>query len=71
MSVLLQSIQTSKYVDQKAGWTEQLDRAREFSEGMDALFYCYQHHLRNMRILGQFDDPHKNFTIHLTQDSTE
>jgi len=71
MSVVLQSLETLKYVEPLAGWTECPERAREFGGGTDALIYCYQHHLQNMRILGRFDDPQKNFTINLTEDPVE
>ena len=66
MSVLLQSMKTSKYVEQPLGWTERPEAARKFGGGTDALFYCYQHHLKNMRILGQFADPRQNFVIPLS-----
>jgi hypothetical protein len=67
MSILLQSIETLKYVDEPSGWTDRRDHAREFGGGTEALFYCYQHHLKHMRILGQFDDPQQDFTIPLTE----
>lgn len=71
MSVVLQSLETLKYVEPLAGWTECPERAREFGGGTAALIYCYQHHLKNMRILGRFDDPQKNFTITLAEDPVE
>jgi len=67
MSVLLQSVETAKYVERSDGWTELPAKAREFGGATDALFYCYKHHLRNMQILGQFAYPQKNFTIPLTE----
>ena len=67
MSVLLQSVETAKYVEHLEGWTERSENARDFGGATDALIYCYKYHLRNMQILGQFDDPQKNFTIHLTE----
>ena len=66
MSVLLQSVETSKYVEHEAGWTIRPEAARKFGGATDALFYCYQHHLKNMQILGRFEDSKKNFTIPLT-----
>lgn len=65
MSVKLQSITTSKFVQQPEGWTDQSEMARQFGGGTDALFYCYRHRLENMRILGQFADPQQNFEITL------
>ena len=67
MSVLLQSMKTAKYVEQPEGWTEHPGQAREFRGATDALIYCYNHHLKNMQILGSFDDPRENFTIPLTE----
>jgi hypothetical protein len=67
MSVLLQSMDHAKYVQQPGGWTETPEEAREFGGAMDALFYCYHHHLDNMRILGRFGDPEQDFTIPLRQ----
>jgi hypothetical protein len=71
MSVVLQSLETLKYVEPLTGWTERPELARKFGGGTDALIYCYQHRLKNMRILGQFDDSQKNFTINLTEDPVE
>lgn len=67
MSVLLQNVKTAKFVEHPAGWTAHPDKARVFGGATDALFYCYNHHLRNMQILGSFDDPRQNFTIPLTE----
>lgn len=71
MSVLLQSMVTSKYVEQPAVWTERPERAREFNGGTEALLYCYQQQLRNMQILGRFEDPRKDFTIPLSDNRVE
>ena len=67
MSILLQSIETAKFVEHQQGWTEDLGKARDFGGATDALFYCCKHHLQHMQILGHFEDPHKNFTIPLTE----
>jgi hypothetical protein len=71
MSVKLVNVKTSKYVQQPEGWTEREELAREFGGGTDAIFYCYHHHLTNMRILGQFADPRQNFDITLPDQSFE
>lgn len=71
MSVLLQSMETAKYVEPLAGWTDCPEKALEFGRGTDALIYCYQHRLKNMLILGQFSDPKKNFTIPLNENRAE
>ncbi len=71
MSVLLQSMQTAKYVRVTGGWTEQPEQAADFSGGTEALIYCYQHHLKDMQILGQFEDPRRNFKIPLNPNTVE
>ena len=71
MRVLLQCMRTSKFVNDREGWTEQSDEALEFQGSKEALIYCYQHHLSHMQILGRFNDPKKNFTIPLTRNSVE
>ena len=66
MSVMLQSMLTHKYFVVPNRWTEAPEQATDFLGGMEALMFCYEHHLGEMRILGRFDDPGKNFTIPLT-----
>jgi hypothetical protein len=71
MSILLQNSATSKYVESPTQWTDKPDVALHFDGGSDALLFCYQHHLKNMRILGRFDDPSQNFTISLEENAME
>jgi len=71
MSVKLLSVRNSKFVQHPEGWTDREELAREFGGGTDALFYCYRHHLTNMRILGQFADPRQNFDITLPEHTFE
>lgn len=66
MSVLLQSIKTEKYVEQSDGWTTQPKQAKQFGAATEALHYCCDHHLKDMKILGQFGDAKMNFSISLT-----
>jgi hypothetical protein len=65
MSIRLQSLDTLKYVGASSSWTDMPEQARDFDGGTEALFYCYEHHLKHMRVLGQFDDPEENFTVRL------
>lgn len=67
MSVLLQNIKTAKYVEHSTGWTERPERAKKFTGATEALFYCCNHELWDMKILGRFRDPKKNFSIPLTE----
>jgi len=71
MSVLIQSMRTEKFVKGPAQWTDRPEKAREFGGGIDALFYCYQNHLDDMKILGRFPDPRQNFTIPLSEETFE
>ena len=63
MSILLQNSATSKYVESPTQWTDKPDVALQFEGGRDALLFCYEHHMKNMRILWRFDDPDQNFSI--------
>jgi len=58
-------------VQRPEGWTDREERACEFGGATDALFYCYNHHLTDMRILGQFEDPRQNFNIALSENRFE
>lgn len=71
MSILLQNSATSKYVESPTQWTDKLEVALQFERGPDALLFCYQHHLKHMRILGRFEDSKLNFTISLEADMVE
>jgi len=71
MSVKLLNAKTAKFVQEPQGWTDDERRARDFAGGTHALFYCYQHHLTNMRILGQFANPKENFSIAVSESTFE
>ena len=71
MSILLQNASTSKYVESLTQWTDKPDVALRFEVGSDALLFCYEHHLKNMRILGRFDDPGRDFTIWVEENGVE
>jgi hypothetical protein len=71
MSVKLLNEKTSKFVQESHGWTDDERKARNFGGATDALFYCYRHHLANVRILGQFADPRQNFEITLPTNTFE
>lgn len=63
MSVYLRSLKTEKFVKGPEQWTANQSEARKFGGGTDALFYCYQHRLGSMQILGRFEDRSQDFTI--------
>ena len=71
MSILLQNAATAKFVEGPTSWTDRPDVAMHFNGSSEALLYCYEHHLRNMRILGRFDDPRKNFAISIEESAEE
>ena len=66
MSVLLQSMRTDKYVGDAGVWTEKPEQAHPFAD-MDAVIFCYEHHLGEMRILGRAADSQQNFTSALLE----
>lgn len=71
MSVKLLNTKTAKYVQGTQGWTDDEPKARDFGGGTNALFYCYQHHLTHVRILGQFANPRENFDMSVTESTFE
>ena len=71
MSVYLQSLKSDKYVAGPEQWTEHPEQARQFGGGAEALFFCYQHRIGDVKILGRFANPQDNFTIPLRNRSFE
>jgi hypothetical protein len=66
MKILLQNTRTLNYVDDAACWTANPDQAQIFATGLEAMVYCLDHHMANMQILGEFNDPRLNFTVPVT-----
>ena len=66
MNVLLQNKSTLNYVQVPSGWTTNHEKARVFETGLEALFFCFNHHSTNMQILGEFADARMNFTFPVT-----
>jgi hypothetical protein len=66
MNILLQNKKTLSYVTAPSKWTMQLEKAHSFGTGIEALFYCFNRHLKNMQIRGEFVDPRFNFTMPVT-----
>ena len=63
MNVLLQNKSTLNYVQGLSGWTTKHEKARVFETGLEALFFCFNRHITNMQILGEFADARMNFTF--------
>lgn len=63
MNLLLQNKRTLNYVQGLTGWTTKREKARVFETGLEALFFCFNRHIRNMQILGEFVDARMNFTF--------
>jgi hypothetical protein len=66
MNVLLQNKSTLNYVQSPSGWTTNHEKARVFETGLEALFFCFNRHVTNMQILGEFADTRMNFTFPVT-----
>lgn len=63
MNILLQNKRTLNYVQDASGWTAKRERARVFGTGLEALFFCFNRHIANMQILGEFADRRLNFSF--------
>jgi len=63
MNILLQNKRTLDYVKGLSGWTTKREKARVFETGLEALFFCFNRHIANMRILGEFSDARMNFSF--------
>lgn len=66
MNIILQNKKTFSYVTDLSAWTMQRENAHPFKTGIEALFFCFNRHLKNMQILGEFVNPRMNFTIPVT-----
>ena len=66
MKILLQNKKTLTYVTDLSTQTMQREQAHLFETGIQALFFCFNRHLKNMQILGEFLNPRMNFTMPVT-----
>jgi hypothetical protein len=66
MNIVLQNKKTLSYVTDLSTWTRCREKAHPFGTGIEALFYCFDRHLKNMQILGEFVNPRFNFTMPVT-----
>ena len=66
MNILLQNKQTLSYVKDFSTWTMAREKAHEFETGIEALFFCFNRHIKNMQILGEFVNSRMNFTMPVT-----
>jgi len=66
MTILLQNKKTLNYVEGTGKWTAHAERARVFGTGLEAIFFCLNHHIADMQILGKFVDRRMDFTIPVT-----
>jgi hypothetical protein len=66
MNIFLQNKRTLSYVKSPYGWTTDREKARVFETGIEALFYCFNRHINNMQILGDFVNARMNFTLAVT-----
>jgi hypothetical protein len=66
MDILLQNKKTLTYVTDLSACTMQREKAHLFGTGIEALFFCFNRHLKHMQILGEFVNPRMNFAIPVT-----
>ena len=66
MNIVLQNKKTLSYVTDLSTWTRHHEKAHLFGTGIEALFFCFNRHLKHMQILGEFVNPRMNFTIPVT-----
>jgi len=66
MDILLQNKSTLSFLDDGSGWTRERAQARIFVTGLEAIFFCLNHELANMQILGAFADRRMDFTVPVT-----
>lgn len=66
MNILLQNKKTLNYVKSLCGWTANREEALRFGTGLEALFFCFNRHITNMQMLGEFADARMDFTFPVT-----
>jgi hypothetical protein len=66
VNILLQNKKTMSYVKGPAAWTADRAKARVFETGIEALFFCFNRHIKNMQILGDCVNARLNFTLPVT-----
>jgi hypothetical protein len=66
MNILLQNKKTLTFVTGPSTSTMQREKAHRFETGVEALFFCFNRHLKNMQILAEFVNPRLNFTMPVT-----
>jgi hypothetical protein len=66
VNILLQNKKTLAFVTDLSTQTIQHEKAHLFGTGIEALFFCFNRHLKNMQILGEFVNPRLNFTMPVT-----
>jgi O-acetylhomoserine/O-acetylserine sulfhydrylase-like pyridoxal-dependent enzyme len=66
MKILLQNKKTLTYVTDLSTQTMQREQAHLFETGIQALFFCFNRHLKNMQILGEYLNPRMDFTMPVT-----
>jgi hypothetical protein len=56
MKVLLQNM-TTKLFFRQGGWTEDVEKARDFPNSLNAINYCNANGLKNVQVLLKFKQP--------------
>jgi len=55
MKVLLQNLNTKLFFRQPAGWTEDIEKARDFPNSLNAINFCNTNGLKNVQVLLKFN----------------
>jgi hypothetical protein len=67
MKIVLQNKSDSSYIATRGGaWTKDSERAHEFADSLEALFYCFNRRMKNMQMVARFADSKMNFSVTVT-----
>jgi hypothetical protein len=59
MRILIRNVTTRLYLN-SGDWVEDIDQARDFEVGPDAIVFAVTHHLNNFEIIYAFPNPDYN-----------
>jgi hypothetical protein len=57
MKVLLQNLNTKLFFKRPGGWTDDLEKARDFPNSLNAINFCNANGLRDVQVLLKFNQP--------------
>jgi hypothetical protein len=62
MRILIRNILSGQYYEGSGKWTNAPQVAHDFGLSTSAMEYVFKHHLNDVEIVFEFDDPKFNFT---------